>query len=560
MKFKFIGTIKDKLRKYSKPRNFVTKATAITLAGVMSMSMLTGCGDKTKDADVKATAEQEQTQEVLSNEELMAKIADLEAKVAELEGEDVKESYAYSEEEWKQFSDEAWKNLNGIINNVDRAAFDSALMILNIDFLNTNNPQILRSYYAKGIDVENELNNLYSLLSQIREYNTVNPTDRYLMTVLSLSSNDTYILSTLEDYAAEVVTLKADLEKDGNKKRIQEIFDIVKAFSDGTGKIKVNKEGEEVEVAQIELTKGGVVASENIIQTISVYCQNIVKEESRKDLDKTLRTTDVLAKIQEVMVANNAVAMATEKQISAEEQAEMLEKVNYLRDAVAKELEAFDVTKEEAYSLYTVANINFFMDSKASSDVLKAMYIDGINLNDIFTQAEAAVYKIQMHNRTVTDAKDLYKYNHLFISDKEDILSISALTNTIYELGSTDEKTKDNAAAIIKGYTQYSSQTTVQYKEKDANGNVIEETKKLDKNALTDGATQIADWMTYYALTDYKKSFENDELVKSLTQLVDGSQEGLSTFDNIVLLVDDYCADKNVVVYDYQPGKVKVNK
>ena len=155
------------------------------------MSSLVGCsGDKKEDVAPTSTTTVEQTTESTTEE-----------------ATESKDEATYTQEMWNEYSSNAWTGIQDKINNINEEDFKAALMILNIDYLNENNPEILREYYGKGIDVENELNKLYSLVSQIREYNTTitNTNDLYSLSNLLIEEKDQAAMTVLESLVKEII-------------------------------------------------------------------------------------------------------------------------------------------------------------------------------------------------------------------------------------------------------------------------------------------------------------------------------------------------------------------
>ena len=364
-----------------------------------------------------------------------------------------------------------------------------------------------------------------------------------------LDEQDKAIISVLDGYAKEVITLRSDLTE-ANVNRIKEIFDIIYKFSNGTGTIKVTINGAEQDIAQIHLSHGGIFAAENIAQDISVLSRNIVSQEDREKLDSELRSKDTLAKTQEKINIYTAMASVNAKGVNAEAQEKVVNQYNYQLGVIAKELEVMGVTAEEAQALFTVTNIDYFMDSTNSQHAFDVIYENGFDINAAFTNAEEAVRKIQAYDDT---QEQVYDMARLVIASEADAISLRAFTQTAHGVTSSDATVVANAAHIVKGYTQFSSEATVDYQTKDANGDVVNHS--IDKNGLGKGAYQVVNWYTYYSVSNHKSAYGT--IADSLIQLVDGSQVGLNPYEQIVLEVEDYCAENNIVVYNYEVGNTK---
>ena len=450
----------------------------------------------------------------------------------------------YDAATWEAFVSNAWAGIQGKINNVDYDAFRAAVTIFNIDMLDTNNAQILIDYYSQGMDTENELSKAYSLLSQMREYNTT-ADDTYNVSNLLVSEKDKAIINVLED------DLRIVKSSDTDVARIEQIFETVKNFSLGTGKLAVVIGGQIVEVPQTELSKGGIMLSENIMQAISVECQNIIAEERRAELDNSLNAADALAGIQEIMIRNNAISSVVNQQTSEEAQQDIIDQVNFMLNAINTEVSPMGVNADEVKALFMVANANYFESTADTQAAFKAIYGEVIDFPTMFNNAESAVEKLEMYN---ISASTLYDYGHFFIDSTNDIISIKGLVDTVHQLYSPDRAVVDNAIYELKGYTQYNPLATINYQTVDEYGNVSE-FKSLDKNALTLGGNQVADWITYYAFTNARGIINNDQLTNDMLSLVNGTSFGFIPYDDIVLMYTGFCAANNEATFQYKIGE-----
>lgn len=522
------------------------KALVLGTVSVMALSSLTGCNNKQNEDATPTptpTTSAEQITEPTTTTEPTTEST---------------EEVTYTQEMWDAYASEAWTGIQGKINNISEENFEAALMILNIEYLNETNPEILREYYGKGIDVENELNKLWSLVSQIREYNTTitNTNDLYSLSNLLIEEKDQAAMTVLESLIKEIMILSRDLDKQENVDRINEIFDVISVYSLGESKIRVELDGQQVDLAQIDLSLGGVICSEVNMQTVSVLSQPVVSEDKRTELDNSLRSRDVIAQIQTIMIENNAIASVTNPQVSTTDQALILDNVNTMIELNTQELAAYNVTAEEAQALFVVANIDYFMDSTNSYNVFTQLYPESFDINTTFTNAESAVRKIEEYNLTV-GAEDAYNYGHLFISNETDIISVRAVVENNADIRSEDIETRNAALSALKAYNQYSSQGTVNYNIVTEDGVVLENTMSLDKNALSKGANQLVDWITYYTLLNNKTVINNDQFYNDMMSLVDGSVPGFNVYNDIVFMVDEYCAENNIAVYNYNTGELK---
>ncbi len=536
----------DKLKNATLHKEGLLKKTAgIALSATALATVLTACG-QTQNVDTSDTPTTD-TSAVETGGDL--------TETDVTWNEEAYQSYVADdtlmEDEWSQFIEDSYSMFSGKINNQDKKDFESAMILLNINALDEAGKGILLNHYKDGQDVERELDRLYSLLSQVREWNTeITSADDYVSFAdVMLNENDQIILSALDDYAKEVITLRQNLTEE-NEARIQEIFNIVRDFVTGKGTIKVTIDGEEVDVAEIHLSRGAVFAAENVAQDISVLSRNIVSEEERTELDNQLRDQDALAATQTVMNTYLGAASAIFPGQNVDERNSIVETYNQGLAIITGELQEMGVTADEAKALYTLANIDFFMDSVNSQDAFADIYRDGFSINDMFKQAEEAVRKIQIHDDQSTEVYDMAR---LFMADEEDAISLRAFTNMAHGIVSTDASVVANTANTVKGYSQFSRDVTVNYQTTREDGTV--ETHSLDKRVLSKGAAQIANLYSFYSVMNNKPAY--GRLADAIIPLVDGSQAGLDPYDQIVLEVQDYCVRNNIVAFDYEMGATK---
>lgn len=519
------------------------KAVALALASVSLVGMLTGCTPKTNDAttDVPETT--------VSGDTLDEQLAATEDRVQAILNENICNNDTYFQEDWDKFVTDSYSVVDGKINNDDEVSFQTALSIYNIDYLAQNGRGVLINQYSTGADGERILTTEYSLSSQVREWNTeITSADDYIaMSNFVLVERDQAVLEYLESLAKEVITLKADLTEE-NKVRIQEIFDIVSAFISGTGKLEMTIDGETVKVAEAELDRGSVLVAENIAQTISVNVKDIVSQEEREQLDGELRSKDSLAKVQEEVITYRA--YGTLDGVNEEVQAEMYKNYESAFTMVEKDLATIGVTSEEAQALYTLFNIDYFMNSLEAQNVFATIYEEGFNINAMHTNAESAINKIMAYNDSCTDITKIFDFGKLSIDSTIDAVSLKALGTTLYNVNSTNAEVSQVSVNTVKGYTQFSSDVTVNFQTQAEDGTI--RNHSYDKNALSSGAKMVSNMMTYYSLQNHKSAYGAYQ--ESLVTYVDGST-AMDPYEGIVLMIQDHCAKNNVIFYDYEVGK-----
>ena len=520
------------------------KAVALTLASISLVGMLTGCSPKTDEAVVENDT-------TISAETLNEQLSATEEKIQSILNENICNNDTYFQADWDKFADEAYSVVDGKINNEDSVSFQTALSIYNIDYLSENGRGVLINQYSTGADVERILTTEYSLSSQIREWNTeIDSAENFIeMSDFVLVEKDKAVLEYLESLAKEVITLKSDLTK-ANKARIQEIFDIVSAFISGTGKLEMTIDGETVKVAEAELDRGSVLVAETIAQTISVNVKDIVSQEEREQLDGELRSKDSLAKVQEEIITYRA--YGTLDGVNEEVQAEMYANYEAAFAIVEKELAVIGVSSEEAQALYTLFNIDYFMNSLEAQNVFATIYADGFNINAMHAHAESAVNKIMDYNDSCKDINQIFNFGKLSIDNTIDAVSLKALGTTLYNVNSTNAEVSQVSVNTVKGYTQFSSDVTVNFQTKAEDGTIRDHS--YDKNALSAGAKMVSNMITYYSLQNHKSAYGAYQ--ESLVTYVDGST-AMDPYEGIVLMIQDHCAKNNVIYYDYEIGNIK---
>lgn len=522
------------------------KKVGITLTAAGIALLLSACGSgEVVETTVPETTVPETT---ISGEVLSEQLTATEDRVQAILSENVYNNDTYFQEDWDKFVADSQLVVDGKINNDDSVSFATALSIFNIDYLSQSGRNVLINQYSTGADVERLLTTEFSLSSQIREWNTeITSADDYIsMSSFVLVERDRAVLEYLESLAKEVITLKADLT-DANKERIQEIFDIVSSFISGTGKLEMTINGEAVQIAEAELDRGSVLVAETIAQTISVNVKDIVSQEEREQLDSELRSKDSLAKVQEQIIIYRT--YGTLDGANEEAQQEMYDNYQAAFAIVEKDLVALGVTTEEAQALYTLFNIDYFMNSLEAQNVFATIYKDGFDINAMYTNAEIAVNKIMAYNDTCKDVSQIYDFSKLSLDSMIDAVSLRAMAITLFNVNSQNVEVSQASVKVVKGYTQYSSEVTVNFQTQKEDGTVVDHS--YDKNALSSGAKMVCNQATLYSLKNHKSAYGVYQ--ESLVAYVDGST-AMDPSEGITLMVKDHCADNNIVYYDYVPG------
>ena len=430
-------------------------------------------------------------------------------------------------------------------NSMSKENLETALLLLNFDYLYVNDLSILDSYYKNSgdIDQNDEMNQLYKLLSLVREYNTntknINDYISYenlLLNIDANNQNDDYkVVSYLESKVKGLISNPNNLTDEIKLKDFKEI----KEFANGTGTI--------CGLYQVDLTNDAIIATENIMQQYSILSQNFVSYEERAELDKILNSHNYLYNVEMNMTKLNGYARPV---ATAEESLKIKENVLNQRTKGYDDVKFFGVTEEEYNSLFAIANIDYFMRDVNNSAVFSSIYGSKADIDNMFINAETAVQKIESYNLKVTNKEELYDYGHLYVSSVNDILNTRYVVNLTFDIANNTNDF-NSSAAKLKLYNQYSeelSSTTYTYEN---------ETYRIGKNTLSEGATQINNWISYYTYVVNRTKFNDDKYVDNMISLVNGSVDGLNPYDEIVLMVTDFCANKNEGTFQYKIGELK---
>lgn len=438
------------------------------------------------------------------------------------------------------------------INSMSKENLETALLLLNMNYLKTNNLSVLDQYFvkSKGVDINDEMNQLYKLLSTVRENNTsTTRVDRFisfedlLLNIDSSKSNNDYIVVNYLEGKVKNAINSIYNDKDGlsekNINNLQKTFDEIKAFADGKGTI--------CNLYQIDLSNDGIIATENIMQQYSVLAQKFISLEQRNELDKILNSHNYLYNLEQNISELNGYARPA---ATAEESLKIKENVLNQRTKGYDDVKFFGVTEEEYNSLFAIANIDYFMRDVNNSAVFSSIYGSKADIDNMFINAETAVQKIESYNLKVTNKEELYDYGHLYVSSVNDILNTRYVVNLTFDIANNTNDF-NSSATKLKLYNQYSeelSSTTYTYEN---------ETYRIGKNTLSEGATQINNWISYYTYVVNRTKFNDDKYVDNMISLVNGSVDGLNPYDEIVLMVTDFCANKNEGAFQYKIGELK---
>ena len=512
---------KDKKEfKVINPTAFIALLSATTLA-------FSSCSNKKEE--VNKFSDENKTSQILLSEE------------------DTSKNTKYSDvvkTDWHTYKESALDYLDSkAINSLEGDNLETALLILNMSYLKSNNIAILDSYFKKSNDIDqnDEMNQLYKLLSSIRENNTnINNTndfisfEKLLFSIDSENQNEDYkVINYLETKIKELISNKEDLKEEN----IINDFNRIKEFACGNCEI--------LGLYQVDLSNDAIIASENLMQQYSVLVKNYISFEQREELDKILNSHNYLYNVEMNIAELNGYARPTS---SSEEIVNIEKKLLHQREVGYEEVIAYGVTKEEYYSFFAIAIIYYFVKDINNNEVFKKIYGEKIDIDSIFENAESAVQKIQAHNFSST-SEEIYDYGHIYISSVGDIINTRYVVNLSYDISTSEGFTTSiNKLKLYNQYSEELDETTYTYKN---------ETYRIAKNSIGEGATQVNNWISYYTFILNRKKINNDNFVDNMISLVDGSQDGLNPYDEIVLMVTDFCANKNEGAFQYKIGQRK---
>lgn len=430
------------------------------------------------------------------------------------------------------------------LNSLSENSLETGLLILNLDYLKTNNLSVLDKYYAESNDIDqnDEMNQLYKILTAIREYNTnIKNANEYisytnlLLDVDTAKQNNSYkVISYLESKVKGLISNPSTLTDEIKKNDFNEI----KAFADGKGTI--------CGLYQVDLTKDAIIATENIMQQYSILSQSFISYEERVELDKILNSHNFLYNVEMNMTALNGYARPS---ATAEESLRIKDKALSQRTLGYNDVKNMNVTEEEYNDLFAIANIDYFVRDVNNKAAFNSLYGNNIDLDSMFINAESAVQKIESYNVKTVKKEDLYDYGHIYIDSVNDILNTRYIVNLSYDINHSNTITSSsNKLKLFNQYSEELNETSYTYEG---------ETYRIAKNSLSKGATQITNWISYYTYVINREKFNNDEYVDSMISLVNGTQDGLNPYDDIVLMVTDFCANKNEGAFQYKLGERK---
>lgn len=473
----------------------------------------------------------------------------------EVEEENVSDYYysgIFTENDWNNYVDKAYKELDGTNININKESFNTALLILNQEYLQNTNEEvtnkILENYFvnSEGVNTYDDMNKLFELLSLIRENNTTVDTKFYSLSNLLIPEfitlEDETVISSLEVDAKFAKRYYENDEK-VSEENVKNIFESAKEFGMGKANIKG--------YTQADLSLGATFITENLMQEISVMSQNVVSEESRNELDERLNSINSLNSIEKEWYAlSEGVRKYVVKDKKDTKYDKLLSSTKEEREELYNYFKVVnDLNQDDFNNLYAIANIDYFLKDTKTTYAFEELYGKDFDLTESYYGAEDALYEILHYNFSQPyDSKlDISK---LFIDNEVDKYSVAGISYLIGELQTSDVEYTKETAEFILDYSKYDNDVTI-----NVTNNTTGEVVKYPKASLSKGATQIVNWMTYFAMVTYSENINDSIIVESTKGLVDGHNELSNIYAEIVVMLDEKCSYKNEEEYSYKLTK-----
>ena len=449
---------------------------------------------------------------------------------------------------WLNYEDNKLKDIrNSIGINFKKNDFRIALLLLNSDYLKNNEPEIIKNYLSSNnrinseedLNMNDELNTFYNVLSQIRTYNMniTNSKDYYSLNNLLLDKSQAGVLKKVEDSTKVCIDLESKYNNgkatEDDYKKAKETFELINDFQ--LGNIKIDN------VSANELSNEAVFVVEENMKIMSLKLANFTKYN-----DKEYINSDDLLKFAESLNSKRAVAavqtdwnfmagqaIGDSETIDEDKVKEIRKMLSNQTKVLREETASMGVTKEEIYALYTIANIDYFVKDSNTKQAFNETHKNGFDLSKILSLAESAVEKIEIYNLSVKDRKDIYDYSHLFIESVEDIYSVMYVSDISFKIHNSNSKDALMCAKELVDYSAYATDFTVT--------NTEGKETKYNKNSLNLGGTQVVNFITYYTLLNNKSKIDNEQLYNDGIKLVDGSSEISDVQSQIYWMLEDEC-------------------
>ena len=545
MNINFYSSI-DKLKKF----NLSTKSIAIFLTAVTMVSATAGCSNNS-DTTTDST---DVVDEIIDTESVSSYDVDSVTDVASESnnGADTKTDKVEEEntpiKKWLNYEDTKLKYIRKSIGiTFKKNDFRIALLLLNSDYLKNNEPEIIKNYLSSNnrinseedLNMNDELNTFYNVLSQIRTYNMniTNSKDYYSLNNLLLDKSQAGVLKKVEDSTKVCIDLESKYNNgkatEDDYKKAKETFELINDFQ--LGNIKIDN------VSANELSNEAVFVVEENMKIMSLKLANFTKYN-----DKEYINSDDLLKFAESLNSKRAVAavqtdwnfmagqaIGDSETIDEDKVKEIRKMLSNQTKVLREETASMGVTKEEIYALYTIANIDYFVKDSNTKQAFNETHKNGFDLSKILSLAESAVEKIEIYNLSVKDRKDIYDYSHLFIESVEDIYYVMYVSDISFKIHNSNSKDALMCAKELVDYSAYATDFTVT--------NTEGKETKYNKNSLNLGGTQVVNFITYYTLLNNKSKIDNEQLYNDGIKLVDGSSEISDVQSQIYWMLEDEC-------------------
>ena len=196
----------------------------------------------------------------------------------------------------------------------------------------------------------------------------------------------------------------------------------------------------------------------------------------------------------------------------------------------------------------TLANIDMLINTKVGDNTPFAeIYKDGINIDQLYEDSESAVRKIQTYNDTHDGRYSIERF-FLDTNDVQSYAFIGGYAETLENVASKEEEVSSAAVLSVKGFSQYSSEVTVDYETVEEDGTTLRHS--VDKNGVSAGVKFVTNVMTMTNMENHASAYGT--LKDVIKPLVDGSQYGLDPTDEMTLMITGECKTRNIAVYDYE--------
>ena len=528
-------------------------------ASAIVMMSLSSCGTKIPQNDKISDT---QNSSVTTVDESSSMVTADKNSSSEVDNNVVKEETDYSktgiytENDWNKFEKRVYLSLEDTSINISESDLNTALLMLNQEYLTNTNQEktqlILDNYFknSEGVNVYDDANQLFQLLAEVRNYNTEYYADNNIYSLSNflipelVSADDMAVIVKLEEYVSVVRAYYKNTDYVPSKDEVIDIFNSVKEFGMGTGKIAGK--------TQVSLSNGAIFITENLVQEISVMCQEVVPKKQRAELDDKLNSINCLDNLEKSWAA---MAYYVDRNTDTKFDETLYNNILNKRESLSSLVKQCTAVSDDNFdALYAIANIDFFMRDTKNVLIFEKLYGEDFNITEAYKSAEDAVAQINFYNYSIDTTKsdkEVFDLSEIFIDSKEDSLSVKGIVSAIDNLNSKDTNKINKAAKFLLDYSKYSNLATVNAYDPDT-----DETLLLDKNSLSKGGTQVVNWLTTYAMVTYRKEINNELYVKNTLALVDGTSDISNIYAEIVVMYDEHCALRNTEEYNYKPAKM----